>query len=433
MASAQSYISTSLQNMSNNPNMTIQQIIQMLGGYSNPATSDYTPAEQRDVTDPTLMTIAQYLQTLGGEGYTYEYSDFLNKLNEATRAGYDTQFNALNDAQTNYFRDMGAAQATAADTIRNQYSQAIQQGISKGMQNANMLSTLLGTSQAAAAEATQLAQDRYQTGQEYRAQILKDAADALSQSNNAYNTLFGNIRQLYNDDIQQKTADLEYNASVIDSNAQFAANKYTADTNYASGINTNASSIFNNNQSVLSSIMAAASQAAAQDNYSDAYKAAALAAAEAQKQAAQISADAQRYAANKSYAASVYNNGSNGTGSTSGNIVSKPTSTTKTPSDITNAASNATKQSALVLEEAFKKAAQSGNTTKTNTTTTKGGDFNLATGGGYQKSYTVGKAVANNSSAITDIVKNIMNNATLGGKLFNKSTNGTSGGGSRTF
>ncbi len=325
MASAQSYISTSIQNMKNDPNMTIQQIIQQLGGYDNPAVSDYTQASMRDVTDPTLMTIAQYLNALGADGYTYQYSDFLDKANAATKAGYDAQFNALDDAQRNYYQSMGTAQATAADTIRNQYSQAIQQGISKGMQQANILSTLLGTSQAAAQEATQLAQDRYQTGQEYRAQILKDASDAIAASNNAYGVLMDNIRQLYNDDIQQKTADLEYNASVIDSNAQYAANKYAADTNYASGINTNASGIFNNNQSVLSQIMAAASQAAAQDNYSNAYLAAAKAAA-----------DAQRYAANRSYAAAMAGSGSGGTsggGGKSGSgapIAEKPGSTNKT-------------------------------------------------------------------------------------------------------
>ena len=320
MASAQSYISTSIQNMKNDPNMTIQQIIQQLGGYNNPAVSEYTPADLRDVTDPTLMTIAQYLNALGADGYTYQYSDFLDKANAATKAGYDAQFNALDDAQRNYYQSMGTAQATAADTIRNQYSQAIQQGISKGMQQANILSTLLGTSQAAAQEATQLAQDRYQTGQEYRAQILKDASDAIAASNNAYGVLMDNIRQLYNDDIQQKTADLEYNASVIDSNAQYAANKYAADTNYASGINTNASGIFNNNQSVLSQIMAAASQAAAQDNYSNAYLAAAKAAA-----------DAQRYAANQAYAAA--RSGSSSGGGTSGSgapIAEKPGSTNKT-------------------------------------------------------------------------------------------------------
>ena len=324
MASAQSYISTSIQNMKNDPNMTIQQIIQQLGGYNNPAVSEYTPADLRDVTDPTLMTIAQYLNALGADGYTYQYSDFLDKANAATKAGYDAQFNALDDAQRNYYQSMGTAQATAADTIRNQYSHAIQQGISKGMQQANILSTLLGTSQAAAQEATQLAQDRYQTGQEYRAQILKDASDAIAASNNAYGVLMDNIRQLYNDDIQQKTADLEYNASVIDSNAQYAANKYAADTNYASGINTNASGIFNNNQSVLSQIMAAASQAAAQDNYSNAYLAAAKAAA-----------DAQRYAANQAYAAARSGSSSGGAsgGGTSGSgapIAEKPGSTNKT-------------------------------------------------------------------------------------------------------
>lgn len=270
----------------NNPHQTLEQIIASLGGTKNPTQDSYTPYEQIEVIDPTIRTIAEYLSQLGAEGYKYKYDDILSSKQAATEAAYQAQLAALNDAQRNYLSNMATNQATAADTIRNQYAQAIQSGMSKGMQNATLLSTLLGNTQTASDEATKLAQERYQAGQDQQAQMVKDAADALTQSNTAYETLMGNIRQLYNDEIQQRAADLEYNASIADTNANYAANKYTADTNYALGVNSNASGIYNSNQSTLGALLNAAMAAEAQDNYSNAYLEAAKLAAEAQVAAA---------------------------------------------------------------------------------------------------------------------------------------------------
>ena len=270
----------------NNPHQTLEQIIASLGGTKNPTQDNYTPYEQIEVIDPTIRTIAEYLSQLGAEGYKYKYDDILASKQAATEAAYQAQLASLNDAQRNYLSNMATNQATAADTIRNQYAQAIQSGMSKGMQNATLLSTLLGNTQAASDEATKLAQERYQAGQDQQAQMVKDAADALTQSNTAYETLMSNIRQLYNDEIQQRAADLEYNASIADTNANYLANKYTADTNYALGIGSNASGIYNSNQSTLGALLNAAMAAEAQDNYSNAYLEAAKLAAEAQIAAA---------------------------------------------------------------------------------------------------------------------------------------------------
>lgn len=300
MASYESYISLGKQNLNTGYDYTIQQLISALGGLTNPNSDNYVPAEYREVIDPRLRSISEYLNQLGADGYQYEYSDILNTLNNATNAAYDARFNALDDANAQFNRDIATQQDSIADTLRSQYAQAIQSGVSRGMQSANILSSILGTTQAAAQSAQQLAEDRYQTGMDKQAQIVKDASDALTRSNAAYETLMSNIRQLYNDEIQEKTADLEYNASIADTNAQHAASIYTADTNYAQNVLANASGIYNNNQSVLQAIIAAAANASAQDTYSANYLAAAQASADAARYTADQAAASSRYAADKS-------------------------------------------------------------------------------------------------------------------------------------
>lgn len=289
MASYEYYINKGLANLNKGYDYTLQQIIAELGGLTNPTVDNFVAGVEREVTDPRLRSIAEYIQELGAEGYQYKYEDILGNLNAATNAAYDAQLNALADASSEYNRNMATQQNSVADTIRSQYAQAIQTGVSKGVQSANLLSSILGNSQAAAQGAQQLAQDRYQAGVDLKSQLIQDAVDALNKSNAAYETLMGNIRQLYNDEIQEKTADLEYNASILESNANYYANKYASDTNYAQGVLGNASGIYNNNQSVLGALIGNAAQSASQDDYTAAYLAAAQAAAEATKYAATVS------------------------------------------------------------------------------------------------------------------------------------------------
>ena len=294
MASYEYYINKGLANLNKGYDYTLQQIIAELGGLTNPTKDEYVAGVEREVTDPRLRSIAEYLNELGAEGYQYKYEDILGNLNDATNAAYDAQLNALADASSEYNRNMATQQNSVADAIRSQYAQAIQTGVSKGVQSANLLSSILGNSQAAAQGAQQLAQDRYQAGVDLKSQLIQDAVDALNKSNAAYETLMSNIRQLYNDEIQEKTADLEYNASILESNANYYANKYTTDSNYAQGVLGNASGIYNNNQSVLGALIGNAAQSASQDDYTAAYLAAAQAAAAATRYAADQNAAAQK-------------------------------------------------------------------------------------------------------------------------------------------
>lgn len=273
MATAQYYFNQSVSNL-NNPHATLAQLIAELGGKDNPSPDDYKAAEKIAVTNPELKTIADYLTQLGAEGYQYKYDDIKNTLDTASNAAAMAEQAKLDQSNAAYNRNMATAQDSAMDTIRSQTAQAIQAGINKGMQNANMLSTIIGNSQAANEQAQKNAEARINAANQLYADLAKNGETALTQSTNNYNTLLGNIRQLYNDDIQQKTADLEYNASLEETLANYLANRYTADTNYANNTNSVAGGIYNNNQSSLAGLLSAAIAAEAQDNYTEAYGAA---------------------------------------------------------------------------------------------------------------------------------------------------------------
>lgn len=291
MSTTQYYFNQSVGNL-NKPYATIAELIAELGGYTNPAQDTYVPAAKIDVTDPTLMTIAQYINALGADGYTYKYDDILNVLNQATEAGQVAQQAQLRQNEAAAAREMGNVQDTAMDTIRAQYAQGIQSGINKGQQAANQLSAILAATQTGAEQAQANAEARINAANQYYADLAQNGATALDKSNAAYETMMSNIRQLYNDDIQQKTAELEYNASLEESLANYLAGKYTADTNYAMGINQNAAGIYNNNQTSLASLLTSAMSGEAQDNYSNAYLEAARLQAEATIRAAEIAAAA---------------------------------------------------------------------------------------------------------------------------------------------
>ena len=301
MSTTSYYASQGISNL-NNPYATIAELVSQLGGYSNPTTSSYTPAEKIDVTDPTLYTIANYLNMMGADGYTYDYDTILNTLNNATNAAYDTTQTELAQADAAYNRSIADTQASAMDTIRSNYAQGIQSGISKGMQAANQLSSILGATQSSAETAQTNAEAKITAAKEQAATLAANASTAMDTSNSAYDTLLSNIRQLYNDQIQEKTSELEYNASLEESLANYLANAYTADTNYAINQNTQAAGIYNNNQSALASVIAQAISGEAQDNYSTAYQSAAEAQANATIQAAQIAAAAQEAVAALQYA-----------------------------------------------------------------------------------------------------------------------------------
>ena len=285
MATAEYYMNL-MKQASGVQQQSIADLVAALGGTTNPATSTYQRAQNVSVIDPTILSISEYLSKLGAEGYQYDYDTILNNLNAASKAGYEVTDAGLQQANAELNRNLAANQQSAVDTIRSQYAAAINAGINQGMQNANVLSTLLGNTQQNAEAAQQQALDRYNAAKAYAAELVSNQNSALSTSNSAYETLMGNIRQLYNDQIQQRTAELEHNASLEETYANYLANKYAADTNYASAVNTAASNVWGTLQNALATIASAGSAAEAQDNYSAAYAAAQQAAAAAAAAAA---------------------------------------------------------------------------------------------------------------------------------------------------
>ena len=343
---------------------TLAEWLAELGGNINPNQDNYTPAEKVDASDPTLRTVDQYLAELGAQDYQYRYEDILNTLNNASEAGFDVTKQGLANTAAEYYRQLAATQDTAADTIRQQYAQGIQSGISKGMQAANLLSTILGTTQAGAAGAQEQAQAEREAYLKYASELAGNGATALNQSNAAYETLMGNIRQLYNDEIQQQTAKLEYNASLEETLANYLASKYAADTNYSANQNSLAASLLNQQQSSLSAILQAATSAEAQDNYSNAWL------------------QGTKYAADKNYEAALASASNRATTVSMPNYTSRystpsaaaSTAAAKQASAVAaaQAASTAHKAAVSAVEKKAAQAAKKGSTAKKTTQTTNG-------------------------------------------------------------
>ena len=392
MASTSSYIQQ-MMSSSGITQKTLAEILAEIGGTTNVAQDTYTPAEKIAVTQPQLMTIAEYLDTLGATGAVkYDYDEILNLLNAASAAGQEAQQNELAQTAALYNRQIAEQQNSAVDTIRNLSAQAIQSGISKGMQNANILSSILGTSQSAAEGAQELAAERVQAAKDYAAELAGNATSALTQSNNEVNTLLSNIRQLYNDDIQQKTADLEYNASIEESIANYLANKYSSDTNYAAQQNSTAGSIYSNLQSAIAAIAQQAAASEAQDNYSAAYLAAQQAAASSY---------------NSGYSSSSSSSSSSGSSGTTG--------TTSSSSSGVTAASNAASAGASALSSATKSSSSSSTTSSSTTSAAK-----LASNASSSTAYNTALAAAIKAASAGTTTSSVNKTTTSGTKSIKK-------------
>ena len=127
-----------------------------------------------------------------------------------------------------------------------------------------MLSAILGNTQTANEEATQLAVDRQALVNQYAQQLRQDSVDALKYSNDMASQIGTLSHQLYNDDIQKLTAQLAYNQAINTDAAGYAANKYTAQSNLAGTLASAGAGIYNNNQSSIAAIQSAIEQANAQ-------------------------------------------------------------------------------------------------------------------------------------------------------------------------
>lgn len=214
----------------------------------------YIRPEYTDVTNAQIRSLND-LQSQLGTNVNYDFNSIKGIYDDATRAAYAIEQNS--GAERSYYRHLADAQNTALESIRNAYGQAVTQGASKGMQAANQLSAILGFGATANEEATQLAIDKQARANEYATQMAQNAKDALSYSNSTQMDLASLSRQLYNDDIQQKTAELAYNQGINTDYANYNSARYTANASLNASLANTAAGIYNNNQSALAQLQSA--------------------------------------------------------------------------------------------------------------------------------------------------------------------------------
>lgn len=240
----------------------------LLSRYSN-IEDNYVTPDYADVTDPTVRSL-QDLQSQLGSNINYDYDAIRGIYDDATRSAYDIE--QKSGAERDYYQHLADAQNTALDTIRQQYGSAVASGASKGMLAAQQLSAILGTSQTANQEATQLAIDKQTRANEYASQMAQNAKDALQYSNQQQMDLASLSRQLYNDDIQAQTAQLSYNQGINQDRANYLTGRQTALGALQSSIANTVSGIYNNNQSAIAQLQSAIAQAEANKYAADRQK-----------------------------------------------------------------------------------------------------------------------------------------------------------------
>lgn len=277
--------------MLNNPRQSLDSIINQIQAAVGTAKDNYIRPDLIDTIDPTMLDVNAMSEMLGMD-FTYDRAAIEEILQGAVDAQYDLRQTEQGIAERKYNQNMAVAQNTALDTMRQQQGQAVAQGASTGARAANELSAVLGISQQAAEEATQLAMDRQLMAKEEGVSRAQATSQALQQSNEAYLNYGALARQHYNDQIQQLAAELAYNQAINTDYAGYEANRYSADQNLLASIQQSGSNVYGNNQSSLAGIQQAIEQAQAQRYAADQQLEAQRIAANANIEAARIAAAA---------------------------------------------------------------------------------------------------------------------------------------------
>ncbi len=237
-----------------NPNQSLEDTLNTVYNTTPRPTDGYARPNYTGVVDSRIRDVNDLSKTLG-VNFTYDRDEIEKIYQDATLAALRMEQNS--GAERQYYNNLANAQNTVMDTIRQQYGSAVSAGANKGMQAANMLSAILGTTQTANEEATNLAAARQELTNKYAQQMRQDTVDALNYSNDIANTIGSLSHQLYNDEIQQKTAELAYNQGINTDYAGYEASKYTADANLLAALAGTGAGVYNNNQSAIAALEAA--------------------------------------------------------------------------------------------------------------------------------------------------------------------------------
>lgn len=237
-----------------NPNASLEDTLNTVYNTTPRPSDGYVRPDYTNVVNSRIRDVNDLSKTLG-VNFTYDRNEIEKIYQDATMAALRMEQNS--GAERQYYNNLANAQNTMLDTIRQQYGNAVSTGANRGMQAANMLSAILGTTQTANEEATNLAAARQELTNKYAQQMRQDTVDALNYSNDMANTIGSLSHQLYNDEIQQKTAELAYNQGINTDYAGYMASKYTADANLLAALAGTGAGVYNNNQSAIAALEAA--------------------------------------------------------------------------------------------------------------------------------------------------------------------------------
>ena len=245
---------------------------------------EYMDAKAPDA--PALRTLEDLAKTYG---ITYDYNSIYKILNDSVEKQYDAIYAKQKQNEDAYYDNASAAQNTLLDTLSRDRSNAVQAGVSKGMQAANALGAMLGVSQQFANNATALSQERSNTAKSYGADLAKAVVNAEATSNERKNAIMEIAKMLYGYDSEQYVANMDNYNTILTNNAALQQSYMNNKTNLQNALASIFGGVANNsiigNSNVQSSLLTS----------------------EAQKLAAQYAANAQKYAADQSLAATTYN------------------------------------------------------------------------------------------------------------------------------
>lgn len=176
----------------------------------------------------TLRTLEDLANTFG---ITYDYDSIYKVFNDSVEKQYDAIYQRQKQNEDKYYDNAAAAQNTLLDTLSRDRSNAVSAGVSKGMQAANALGTMLGVSQQFANNATALSQERSNTAKDYGASLAKAVVDAEATSNERKNAIMEISKMLYGYDSEQYVANMDNYNTILTNNAalqQAYMNNHTA-------------------------------------------------------------------------------------------------------------------------------------------------------------------------------------------------------------
>lgn len=164
---------------------------------------------------PELRTIDELANAYG---ITYDYDSIYKLLNNSVEKEYDARYAKQKQSEDKYYDNITAAQSTLLDTLARDRTNAVQTGVSKGMQAANALGAMLGITNQFAENATDLTQERGNLAKEYGSALANAMVNADKTSNERRNVLLDIAKMLYGYDSEQYVADANTYDTILTNN-----------------------------------------------------------------------------------------------------------------------------------------------------------------------------------------------------------------------